>query len=277
MTPARPRTGAPGFLSTAGCALGLWLTAPVLAAPAPPTERLVGLVPSQNPAITASLAAGARWALARTQRDGGPQLRLAIGRAGDHWGTLTPAIVELVEQRRVLALITPPERAIAHLVAQIGTRSQLPVVTTSSAASVTAAGSRWVVAAVETSADGTDLRAPLLQPSDRFAAEFRAAFHRLDGSSTVDGWTAAGHDAALLVWEALRGGAAEPRAIADDWLDGRLRCGATGPFRIEIGGRRVDLAGSRSLCASSLRETPASGGSSPSWTSPASQGPGRSR
>lgn len=234
------RGGVPGSLAAAGCALSLWLTAPSLAAPARAAERVVGLVPSETPAITASLAAGARLALERARREGGPNLRLEIGRAGDHWGTLTPSIVELLEQRHALALITPPERATAHLVAQIGTRSQIPVVTTSSAASITAAGSRWVVAAVERSADGSGLRAPRLPSSGDSTTSFLADLRRFHGYETANGWTVAGHDAALVIVEAFRrAGRDDTLALANAIADGTTIEGASGRFRIDSAGIRI--------------------------------------
>ena len=121
--------------------------APTGAQEASADRRVIGLVPSGDPAVTAALADGARHALALAGR-AAPRLEIA-GTPGA-WSSSSSAAVELACAPGTLALIAPPDRRIAHAVAQVATRVQLPVLTTSAATSVAATGSYWVLPASST-------------------------------------------------------------------------------------------------------------------------------
>lgn len=198
---------------------------------------VVGLVPAESAEVTASLAAGARLAFEQARARGGPAVELVVGQSAGTWATASAAIVELAHRRRALALITPPDRATAHLMAQIGTRSQIPVIATSCAASVTATGSWWVVSVVEpcTAAAATPPRAPSLAGAEGFAAAFRDRF-----GSEPDGWALAGYDAAAVVGEAMRRGGGDRRRLAAVLGQAFAAPGAAGPIRFtERGARRA--------------------------------------
>lgn len=222
----------------------VWLLALVAALPARGAEPplVVGLVPAGTEAVTRSLAAGAELAFGEARAGGGPALELAVaeGSAGP-WTTSSSAIVELADRRRAVALITPPDRATAHLMAQIGTRSRVPVIATACAASVTATGSWWVVSVVapcRSESRGGEPPPPAFDPSAAAAGPFVAAFRARFGRDP-DAWAAAGYDAAAVVVEALRRGASDRRRLAAALSDGFKARGASGPIRFDSTGRRA--------------------------------------
>ena len=180
-------------------ALGAVSDPAAAAGPAPP---VVGLVPSESEEITRSLAEGARLGLEQLGGSGGPELELVVGRPARAWETASAAIVELAHGREVRALIAPPDRAIAHLAAQVGTRSQVPVISTSCFESVTATGSGWVISAVEgcppAPASPAELPVPAFDPAAPASAAFAAAYRARWGREP-DAWAAAGHAAALTL------------------------------------------------------------------------------
>jgi hypothetical protein len=109
---------------------------------------VVGLVPSEDPAITKAIADGARRVFDEARRDGGPELTLVVGAGAGKWDGAGAETVRFACDERVVALIGPPERTLAHPAAQAATRCRVPLFSTSPAASVGAAGSRWVFAVV---------------------------------------------------------------------------------------------------------------------------------
>lgn len=222
----------------------VWLLALLAAGPARSAEPplVVGLVPAGSEAVTQSLAAGAELALQESHAGGGPPLELEVaeGSSGP-WTTASSTIVELADRRRAVALITPPDRATAHLMAQIGTRSHVPVIATACAAAVTATGSWWVVAVVApcgSESRGSEPSPPAFDLSAAAASPFVAAFRARFGHDP-DAWAATGYDAAAVVVEALRRGGSDRRRLAAALSDSFTARGATGPIRFDATGRRL--------------------------------------
>jgi len=141
----------------------------------------VGLVPSSDPQVTSALVEGATRAFDEARAAGGPDLALVVGGTSTNWSSAASEAVRLACDERVVALIGPPERSLAHPVAQAATRCRVPMLSTSRAASVTAAGSNQVISVVPTGASDVDL--PTL---------------------ARDEWVAAGRDAARAAVEAVR-------------------------------------------------------------------------
>lgn len=111
------------------------------AAPAPkPVVRVVGMVPAADTKVQAALVRGIEKALkhASTAR---VRWVLEVSPAPKQWSNAGPATVDLIFGRGAAALITPPERRVAHLMAQVATRVQVPLVTTSAAPTVATTGS----------------------------------------------------------------------------------------------------------------------------------------
>jgi ABC-type branched-subunit amino acid transport system substrate-binding protein len=142
----------------------------------------VGLVPSEDPAITRAIADGARRVLDDARNAGGPALTLVVGAQAGRWAGAGAETVRLACDERVVALIGPPERTIAHPVAQAATRCRVPMLSTSPAASVTAAGSLWVRAVVP-SGDRAALTLAEADAAGRDAASAVVAFVRRGGLS----------------------------------------------------------------------------------------------
>jgi hypothetical protein len=138
-------------------------------------------VPSSDATVTAALVEGATRAFDEARAAGGPDLALVVGGTSTNWSSVASEAVRLACDERVVALIGPPERSLAHPVAQAATRCRVPMLSTSRAASVTAAGSKYVFAVGETGSSDVDL--PALPR---------------------DAWVAAGRDAARAAVEAVR-------------------------------------------------------------------------
>jgi len=135
-----------------GVLLALALAAAAVAAPG--EERpTIALIASEDADVTTALARGLRRAFAESRDGGGPDLALVIGRPQGGWSSAAAPAVRLATSGRALALVTPPERATAHLLAQLGTRAHVPVIATSPARSVTGAGSTWVLSVAPRVAD----------------------------------------------------------------------------------------------------------------------------
>lgn len=224
------------------------------AAPAPPpvgredadARPVVGLVPSTDPAVTAALAEGAALALDEAQSAGGPDLTLVVGAASSHWSSVASEAVRLACEERVVALISPPERALAHPVAQAATRCRVPAISTSRAASVTAAGSRWVLSVIDTAATtdpATDaaLGPSAIDPASPGAAPFAAAFRARFGRDPAP-WAAEGYDAARVVAEAVRRGGLSRDAFVASLSRETPVTGATGLIRFDRLGKRESAA-----------------------------------
>lgn len=204
-----------------------WIAAaPLIAAPPAPVSPLVGLVAAAEPEVTASLAAGARLALRHWQRQGGVRLELAVADAAATWAAASGPAVDLAFEQGVVALVTPPGRRAAHLLAQLGTRAHLPIVSTSAAGSVTATGSFWVVSVTPNGGQG--------HPTEEFHRAFRAAEGR-----EPDGWAALGYDAASAIAAAVRRGGLDRSAIPEAWRGAEPIPGATGVFCFDGAGRRA--------------------------------------
>lgn len=227
---------------------------------------VVGLVPSADAAVTRALADGARLALEEGRRSGGPWIELLVAAEEGRWAGAGPAAVALAFGADAVAVIAPPDRALAHPVSQVGTRTGVPVVATSTAASVTATGSATTWCVVPSSADdGSAASPPPFDASSptratrRFVAAFRARFGRTPGP-----WEAYGHDAGVVVADAVRRAAARGDAtgrgtpsrarVAEALRARRVVGGATGPVGFDARGRRVDAD---ELARSFLRSFPA--------------------
>jgi hypothetical protein len=131
--------------------------------------------------VTAALVEGATRAFDEVRAAGGPDLALVVGGTSTNWSSAASEAVRLACDERVVALIGPPERSLAHPVAQAATRCRVPMLSTSRAASVAAAGSKYVLSVVPTDASDVDL--PTLPR---------------------DAWIAAGRDAARAIVETVR-------------------------------------------------------------------------
>lgn len=216
---------------------------------APEDTVVVGLVPSADAEVTRALADGARLAFERGPSAADPRVDLRVARDGGRWSGAGPAAVTLAFADGAVAVIAPPDRALAHPVSQVGTRAGVPVVATSTAASVTATGSATTWCVVPSSAgDGNVACLPPFDASSpraatkRFVAAFRARFGRAPGP-----WEAYGHDAAVVVADAVRrarkADAGPSRAgVAAALRARRVVTGATGPVAFDARGRRVEEA-----------------------------------
>lgn len=230
---------------------------PTYATPAPAdrgplAEPLVALVPSDDAAITAALAAGLRLAFAEARAAGGPDLALQVSTTTAAWGSAVEGAVRDAVDTGAIALVAPPERRHAHLLVQLGTRVHLPVVSTSPARSVVGAGSSWVVAVVPT-LPGVGDGAPVPPAFDRgtaFAAAIRAAEKRDAGA-----WDAAGYDAGRAIVEAVRRNGLHRRGLLGALVHGEAVRGASGEIAFDAcGGRR----GAASAAADSRGNAPES-------------------
>ena len=165
----------------------------------------LGIVSGESPSVTRALAEGASFAVQQALRGDGPELDIVVAASASHWSTASTPTVELAFESEVVALISPPDRATSHLVAQIGSRAHIPVLSTSRAASIGATGSYWVVPLLGPVSDETpasrDLP-PRVRPDaapEGFASGFRERFGR-----EPDGWATIGYLAASAVYEAAR-------------------------------------------------------------------------
>jgi hypothetical protein len=191
-------------------------------APAASVQATVGLVAAETPEITASLAAGARLALADWGRRTGMRWTLETSEPASAWAAASGPAIEMALDRGAVALIAPPDRATAHLLAQLGTRAHVPVVSTAEASTVTATGSFWVVAV-----------APHAEPSPEFVHAYRGAEGR-----DPDRWAVLGYDAAAAVAEAVRRVGLDRHAVMTVWRDGFEVVGSGGAFGFDALGRR---------------------------------------
>ena len=192
----------------------------VAASKADDTRPVVGLVPSGDTRVTAALVEGATRAFAESRAAGGPELTLVVGSAGSQWATVASETVRLACEEHVLAVIGPPERALAHPVAQAATRCRVPMLSTSHAASVTAAGSRWVLSVVG-----------LSDAPDRNVAD----------SPTAE-WTTAGYDAGRVAVEAARKGGLSRDAFVGAVTGATAVTSAGSQLRFDRLGRRESAA-----------------------------------
>ena len=128
------------MLRYSSISLCLCLVATAWAAPEAgrPDIAVVAFVPAADPVVNAALLSGLRAALASHD------VRLVVGRASQRWSNAAPEAVRLVVEEHADVLITPPDRRVAHLMVQVATRIQVPVVSTSTAPTVGTTGSTWV-------------------------------------------------------------------------------------------------------------------------------------
>lgn len=210
-----------------GVGLLLWAAAGSAGASAErsPVAPVIGLMAAAEPEVTASLAAGARLALEAWARDSGLRLSLIVAEPSPAWEAVSGPAVEMAFDHRVVALMTPPDRATAHLLAQLGTRAHLPVVSTSRARSVTATGSFWVVSVVEEASEP--------DASEAFRAAYRTAVGR-----EPDGWAVLGYDAASAIAAAVHRAGLVRHEVMDAWRTGLDVPGAAGSFGFDEAGRR---------------------------------------
>jgi hypothetical protein len=170
-----------------------------------PVLPLVTLVPSEDGAVTEALAAGLRLAFERSRGSGGPDLALRIAAGAARWSSAADGAVRDGIEAGAVAIVAPPERRHAHLLAQLGTRLRCPVLSTSPAHGVVAAGSTYVAAVVPTRGgvgDGTPV-APEFDAASPAAAGFVEAFRAAHGRAPGP-WEAVGYDAGLCALEAVR-------------------------------------------------------------------------
>ena len=211
--------------------LGVWLLVWTAVAPAgasaehAPAEPVIGLMAAAEPEVTASLAAGARLALEAWARDSDLRLSLVVAEPSPAWAAVSGPAVEMAFDHGVIALVTPPDRAIAHLLAQLGTRAHLPVVSTSPARSVTATGSFWVVSVVDES--------PEPDVSEAFRTAYRTAVGR-----EPDAWAVLGYDAASAIAAAVHRAGLVRYEVMAAWRTGIDVSGASGSFEFDEAGRR---------------------------------------
>lgn len=109
------------------------------------TAAPVVLVPSDDAEVTAALADGLRAAFDEARRAGGPDLALRVADAPGRWGSQVEEAVRLAVDGGAVALVAPPERRHAHLLAQLASKVRLPMLSTARDPRVDAAGSTWVV------------------------------------------------------------------------------------------------------------------------------------
>jgi hypothetical protein len=98
----------------------------------------VAYLPGADPAVDAAVLRGLRRGLA------GTGVVLRVGARARAWSNAAPEAVRLVCALHARVLVTPPDRRIAHLMAQVATRTQTPVLSTSAARTVGATGSFYV-------------------------------------------------------------------------------------------------------------------------------------
>jgi len=200
-------------LKPAFSVIGIALLMAVMPARAVSAAATVGLIPADSSAVTEALADGARLAFEQAAEIDGLAIELVVASGGTHWSTASAPAVELAFGSEVVALITPPDRATAHLIAQIGSRAHIPVLTTTRAQSIGGTGSYWVIPLVELVADTAETilepQPPqLIDKNDSSLLGFESAFrNRFDREP--DGWAAIGY----------RAGAAVCGAVRDDDLD----------------------------------------------------------
>jgi hypothetical protein len=123
---------------------------------APEGVRTIGYVPGPDPALDAAVLEGLREGLAASVRAGGRPVVLRVGRRSNVWRGAAPEAVRLVCGEGAGVLVSAPERRVAHLLAQVGTRTQVPVVSTSAVPTIRATGSTWVHAVVTSGDDAID-------------------------------------------------------------------------------------------------------------------------
>jgi hypothetical protein len=210
-----------------GIALLAWGASASLAAGAAPSPAapVIGLMAAAEPQVTASLAAGARLAVAVWERRTGVRLSLSVAEPSPAWSAASGPAVEMAFDERVIALVAPPDRQTAHLLAQLGTRAHLPVVSTAPAPSVTATGSFWVV-----SVAASDGARPM-------GSAFRQAYRAAEGREP-DAWAALGYDAAAAVAAAVHRAGLDRRRVVEVWRSDFVVEGASGTFGFDDLGRR---------------------------------------
>lgn len=103
----------------------------------------VAYVPGGDAVVDAAIVRGLRRAFAEASPEAVP-VSLELGRRPRAWSNVAPEAVRLAFERNARVLITPPDRRIAHLMAQVATRVQIPLISTSEAPSMGATGSYWV-------------------------------------------------------------------------------------------------------------------------------------
>ena len=132
----------------ASISLCLLLVATAMAAPerSDPATPVIAYMPGGDAAVDGAILDGLRGALA------GHDVRLIVGAAARQWSNAAPETVRLALDEGARVLLTPPDRRVAHLMAQVATRTRIQVVSTSAAPTVAATGSTWVVSVYDPSA-----------------------------------------------------------------------------------------------------------------------------
>lgn len=213
---------------------------------APVARRVVGLVPTGVAGVDLDLQAGLVLALEPAPQGASPPAPPAfVVRVGAHaprWGSAAESAVDLVRRDGACVLVGPPERATGHLLAQVGTRMRVPVLSTSGCASVGASGSRWL-ARVVLPDEGAD--AAVSQPfvarspeGERFVADYGARFGRPPTRAA-----AAGFDAGQVLRRALERSAGRVGPDLKAALAGLTAIpGAQGAFALSDAGQRPAAA-----------------------------------
>lgn len=136
---------------------------------------VIAYVPGAGDLLDAAVVRGMRAALDAYLRDGGVAVTLRVGRTATTWSNAAPEAVRLIHEEGACILVSAPDRRVAHLLAQIGTRIQVPVVSTSGARSVLGTGSTWVSGVVA----GDDAACDASEAERRGAQALAAALRRL--------------------------------------------------------------------------------------------------
>ena len=118
----------------------------------------VAYIPGGDAVVDAAVVRGLRRAFAEGPRER-VLVALEIGRKPRAWSNAAPEAVRLAFERNARVLIAPPDRRVAHLMAQVATRVQVPLISTSEARSVGATGSHWVSVVTRSEETGSDWEA----------------------------------------------------------------------------------------------------------------------
>ena len=111
--------------------------------PSSPAVFTVAYVPGGDGPVDEALLVGMREVFAATDAERA-RIRLEVGRRPQTWSNAAPEAVRLLFESKADVLVAPPDRRVAHLMAQVATRVQVPLVSTSDARTVGATGSHWV-------------------------------------------------------------------------------------------------------------------------------------
>jgi ABC-type branched-subunit amino acid transport system substrate-binding protein len=215
-----------------------------------PSRAAIGIVtmPGRPDSEDARRGAALAVAIANDARLPGEEpFTLEIAEADGRWGTAAEAGRDLRYDRDCLGLITPADRNVAHLLAQVAIRGRVPVMTLAAEASLTRIPDPWIFRVVPDAGTETGV-APDLAPlgdgrntSRRFREEYRL-LHGTDPTAMA----ACAYDAASAIIAAARHAGLD-RAAVRDWLAAADDLDTvTGFARFDGAGNRIERALARS-------------------------------